>query len=38
MITRKLGSGLDIARRFGVADLDEDGAWIVGDVDRLSPN
>ena len=34
----ELGSGLDIARRFGVADLDEDGAWIVGDVDRLSPN
>ena len=34
----ELGSGLDIARRFGVADFDADGTWIVGDVDRLSPN
>ena len=27
----ELGRGLEIARRFGVADLDEDGAWIIGD-------
>ena len=34
----ELGGGLEIARRFGVADLDEDGVWIVGDLGRLSPN
>ena len=31
----ELGRGLDIARRFGVADLGEDGDWGVGDVSRL---
>ena len=33
----ELGRGLDIAREHRVADLDEDGAWIVGDVSRLEP-
>ena len=28
------GRGLDIAREYGVADL-EDGEWVVGDVSRL---
>jgi hypothetical protein len=32
----ELGRGLEIARRFGVADLDEDGVWIMGDSGRLS--
>jgi hypothetical protein len=32
-----LGRGLDIARQYGVADLDDDGEWVVGDVTRLSP-
>ncbi len=31
----ELGRGLDIAREYGVADLDELGEWIVGDVSRL---
>ena len=28
----ELGCGLDIAREYGVADLDEDGEWVVGDL------
>ena len=31
----ELGRGLDIAREYGVADLDDDGEWVVGDVSRL---
>jgi hypothetical protein len=31
----ELGRGLDIAREYSVADLDENGAWIVGDLSRL---
>jgi hypothetical protein len=31
----EIGRGLDIAREYGVADLDENGEWIVGDVSRL---
>ena len=31
----ELGAGLDIARRHRVADLDDDGVWVVGDVSRL---
>src|SRR5215212_1598677 len=27
----EVGLGLDIARRFGVADLDDDGHWVLGD-------
>jgi hypothetical protein len=27
----ELGGGLDIAREYGVADLDDGGEWIVGD-------
>jgi hypothetical protein len=30
--------GLDIAREYGVADLDEDGEWVVGDLSRLDRN
>ena len=30
-----LGRALDIAREYGVADLDEDGEWVVGDLSRL---
>jgi hypothetical protein len=33
----ELGRGLDIAREYGVADLDESGEWIVGDLSRLEP-
>jgi hypothetical protein len=29
------GRGLDIAREYGVADLDESGEWVVGDLSRL---
>jgi hypothetical protein len=31
----ELGRGLDIAREYGVADLDDSGEWVVGDVSRL---
>ena len=31
----ELGRGLDLARRFGAADLAEDGEWVVGDLSRL---
>jgi hypothetical protein len=31
----ELGRGLDIAREYGVADLDESGEWVVGDLSRL---
>ncbi len=31
----ELGRGLDLAREHGVADRDDDGEWIVGDVSRL---
>jgi hypothetical protein len=32
-----LGRGLDIAREYGLADLDDGGEWIVGDLSRLEP-
>jgi hypothetical protein len=32
----EIGRGLDIAREYGVADLDENGEWVVGDLSRLS--
>ena len=31
----ELGRGLDIAREYGVADLDDDDEWVVGDLSRL---
>jgi hypothetical protein len=31
----EIGRGLEIARAHRVADLDDDGEWIVGDVNRL---
>lgn len=31
----EVGPGLDIARRHGVADLDDGGVWVVGDLSRL---
>ena len=31
----EIGPGLDIARQHLVAELDENGDWIVGDVSRL---
>ena len=31
----ELGHGLDIAREYGVADLDDDDEWVVGDLSRL---
>ncbi len=31
----EVGRGLDLAREHGVADLDEAGEWVVGDVTRL---
>ena len=31
----EIGPGLDIAREYGVADPDEDGEWVVGDLSRL---
>jgi hypothetical protein len=31
----ELGRGLDLAREYGVADLDESGEWVVGDLTRL---
>jgi hypothetical protein len=30
----ELARGLDIARRHQLADLDEDGAWVIGDLRR----
>jgi hypothetical protein len=32
----EIGRGLDLAREYGVADLDDEGAWVVGDLSRLS--
>lgn len=32
----EIGRGLDIAREYGVADLDESGEWVVGDLSRLN--
>jgi hypothetical protein len=32
----ELGRGLDIAREHGVADLGENGEWVVGDLSRLA--
>ena len=34
----EIGRGLDLAREYGVADLDDDGEWVVGDLSRLEPN
>ena len=31
----EIGRGLDIARQYGVADLDENDEWVVGDLSRL---
>ena len=31
----ELAPGLDIAREYGVADLEGDGEWVVGDLSRL---
>jgi hypothetical protein len=31
----EIGRGLDIAFEYGVADLSEDGEWVVGDLSRL---
>ena len=31
----ELGRALDIARQHGVADLDENDEWVVGDLSRL---
>jgi len=31
----EIGRGLDIAHEYGMADLDEHGAWVVGDLTRL---
>ena len=31
----EIGPGLDIAREHGVADLDENDEWVVGDLSRL---
>ena len=33
----EVGRGLDIAHEYGVADLDERGEWVVGDLSRLEP-
>ena len=30
----EIGRGLDIAREYGVADLDDGGEWVVGDLSR----
>lgn len=30
----EVGRGLEIAREYGVADLDDDGKWVMGDVSR----
>ena len=32
------GRGLDIALEHGVADLDDSGEWVVGDLSRLDPD
>jgi len=32
----EVGRGLDIAHEYGVADLDDDGEWVVGDLSRLN--
>jgi hypothetical protein len=34
----EIGRGLSIAREYGVADLDDDGEWVVGDLSRLNPD
>jgi hypothetical protein len=34
----ELGRGLDLAREYGVADRDEAGEWVVGDLSRLEPS
>jgi hypothetical protein len=31
----EIGRGLDLAFEYGVADLSEDGEWVVGDLSRL---
>ena len=31
----EIGRGLDIAREYGIADLDDEGQWVVGDLSRL---
>jgi hypothetical protein len=31
----EIGRGFDLAREYGVADLDEQGEWVVGDPSRL---
>jgi hypothetical protein len=31
----EIGRGMDIARKHRVADLDDDGEWVVGDLSRL---
>ncbi len=33
----EIARGLDIAREYGVADLDDDGEWVVGHLSRLDP-
>jgi len=30
-----VGRGLDIAREHGVADIGDNGEWVVGDISRL---
>jgi hypothetical protein len=32
----ELARGLELARAFGVADLDDNGVWVVGDLARLA--
>jgi hypothetical protein len=32
----ELGRGLDLAREHGVADLDENGEWVAGDLRRFN--
>lgn len=34
----EIGRGLNLAREYGVADLDESGQWVVGDLSRLDPS
>jgi len=34
----EIGRGLSIAREYGLADLDESGEWVVGDLSRLDPS
>jgi hypothetical protein len=33
----EIGRGLDLARKYGLADLDDDGEWVGGDLSRLDP-